>query len=139
MYTFADLRKMVDTHEEIFNQDISASELGKVDKEGGLFAFERPELIDTRNSAANPFPAAKMNNPVTAAAVLEFLKLNEENIGQDDKGNLKFVKNNSIPNPTLDRMISSLSAVGGEFDADIVEFDDEFASSTLVYSIVVNR
>lgn len=125
MYSFAELRSIVDDHEKTFNEG----------SDDTLVEFDSPDLIDTRNSAANPFPAAKMRNPVTAVAVLEFVNKNEKYI-KDIGSDIDLVK-----------MRTNLEELKGEFDAEIIEFDDEFADNeglsklknTLVYSIVVNR
>lgn len=137
MYEFQDLRTIVSTHEKYFNMDLTESEKEEV----GIVEFNTPALVDTRNSAANPFPAAKLKNPVSAAAVLEFLKLNTNYIRHEEGSNMEFVP--SGDNTELPFTAKKLTALQEKFDADIAEFDDEFANnglkSTLVYSIVVNR
>jgi len=84
-----------------------------------------------------------MNNPVTAAAILEFLKLNQKHIRQEEYGDFEFVRSGEVNEEHTPWMVKSLEELGSEFDADILEFDDEHTDvglrNTLVYSIVVNR
>ena len=138
MYEFQDLRSIVSKHEKTFNEDLSDS-----DKErAGIVAFDTPALVDTRNSVDKKFPSTRLNNPITAAAILEFLQRNKQYIRhREGERNLKFAKKGDNTEDIC--MAKKLEALQGRFDADIVEFDDEFAEaglkSTLVYSIVVNR
>lgn len=139
MYCFGDLRAIVKKHEKTFNEDLS----NRRKKQVGLVEFDTPALVDTRNAAANPFPAAKMKNPVTAAAILRFLKLNQKHIRQDEGEDPQFVRSGEDNEGHIPHMIGVLEALGSEFDADILEFDDEHTDvglrNTLVYSVVVNR
>ena len=149
MYGFAEFRDIVRKYDKYFNEGrISKRQEKKLKKENGgigLVPFREPELIDTRNSAANPFPAAKMKNPVTAAAVLRFLELNQEYVGQNENGKPTFA-NIETDVPLARQNLQELFA---EFDADLLEYDDQFTSpdfwsshgftDTLVYSIAVNR
>ena len=137
MYGFGFLRSVVDTHEKTFNEHLSDQKK----KEVGIVEFDTPALVDTRNSAANPFPEAKLKNPITAAAILEFLRLNKKYIRQAEFEDLEFAKDGDNTENIF--LTKKLEELGENFDADIVEFDDQFADerlfSTLVFSIVVNR
>ena len=104
MYCFGDLRAIVKKHEKTFNEGLS----NRRKKKAGLVEFDTPALIDTRNSAANPFPAAKMNNPVTAAAILEFLKLNQKHIRQEEYGDFEFVRSGEVNEEHTPWMVKSL-------------------------------
>lgn len=137
MYCFGDLRAIVKKHEMTFNEGLST----RVKKRRGLVEFDTPSLIDTRNSAANPFPAAKMKNPVTAAAILKFMELNAKYLRQDEGENFEFVRaGDNEDDPHLAERVAELQST---FDADVLEFDDEHTDiglrNTLVYSVVVNR
>lgn len=137
MYNFGFLRSVVDTHEKTFNEHLS----DRKKKEVGTVEFDTPALVDTRNSAADPFPKAKLKNPITAAAILQFLRLNKKYIRQSEGEYLRFAKDGDNTENIF--LTKKLEELGGNFDADIVEFDDQFADeklfSTLVFSIVVNR
>jgi len=138
IYDFSDIRDIVKNRETTFNLDLTEKE--KVRKE--IVAFKSPELIDTRNSADKKFPSTKMKNPVTAAAIKDFLNFNKKFIRQESMyDKLKFVYDGS--NTKTAYVAEDLADLRDSFDADIIEFDDKFGSmglkSTLVFSIIVNR
>lgn len=141
VYTFSDVREIVRDHEETFNQGLSDREKKKKE----IVAFDTPALVDTRNSASKPFLSTKMNNPVTAVAIKEFLDRNKKYFKQGFTEDPSFV-----PGTNKDPIwfVDELTKLGSAFDADIVEFDDEFSTKKfkmsfkniqLVYSVVVNR
>lgn len=137
IYDLEFLRSVVDTHEKTFNEHLS----DRKKKEVGIVEFDTSALVDTRNSAADPFPKAKLKHPITAAAILQFLRLNKKYIRQSEGEDLEFAKDGDNTENIF--FTKKLEDLGENFDADIVEFDDEFAEgrlfSTLVFSIVVNR
>ncbi len=131
IYAYATLRGIVNEHKD------------KVE-------FKEPELVVTQHlkEDVNPFHDTHLKKPVTATDVLKFVKLNQKYL-VGDSGGLEF-------NPEGDgkadqdgdgeadmMMIKRLEQVDDEFDADIIEFDDEFVSegldSELVFSIIINR
>ncbi len=133
IYTFASLRDIVRDNEETYNKD-----------KDGTVKFERPELIYTQNSADTPpFDGTYLKHPISVQAISDFMHLNNRFLVGDD-GTLGFNPNG---NRTLDLpSMRHLSFVDDEFDADIVEFDDEFVdggffglSTELVFSVIVNR
>jgi len=112
--------------------------------------FIKPELVVTQHlpDDTNPFRGTHLKKTVNATNILEFLKLNQSHL-VGDEGGLEF-------NPEGDgkadqdgdgesdlKMMQRLEQVDDEFDADIIEFDDEFVGegldSELVFSIVLNR
>jgi len=132
VYMFGYLRKIVKNHEETFNPK----------KQKGTVAFDTPALIDTRFSVDKQFPSTKMNNPVTAAAIQEFMEKNQQyidNIAWDP--NPSFVQDGSNKDPCF--MAEVLEDMVHKFDADIIEYDDKYSQvpfgKTLVYSIIVSR
>jgi hypothetical protein len=138
VYMFGYLRKMVNKHEETFNLDLDE----KQKKKKGIVAFDTPALIDTRNSNDKQFPSTKMNNPVTSAAIQEFMEKNKQYIKDTDwDSDPSFVKDGSSKDPCF--LTEVFKEFAKKFDADIIEFDDEFADvkigRTLVYSIIVSR
>mmetsp|Transcript_9456 Transcript_9456/g.10172 ORF Transcript_9456/g.10172 Transcript_9456/m.10172 type:complete len:408 (+) Transcript_9456:196-1419(+) len=138
MYDFSEIRDIVKDHETTFNLDLTEKE--KARKK--IVAFKSPELIDTRNSADKKFPSTKMKNPVTAAAIKDFLNFNKKFICQESISDKpEFVHDGS--NTKTAYVAEDLADLRDSFDADIIEFDDKFGSlglkSTLVFSIIVNR
>jgi len=140
VYTFVSLRRLVRDHEETFNLNLNDMQR----KKKKLVAFDTPALVDTRFSADKKFPSTKLNNPVTAVAIKEFLDKNKKFFKQkrcDSK--LKFLQAGTNEDPLwLAEIIENL---GTSFDAEIVEFDDKFAytgvlkTTELVYAVIVNR
>jgi len=141
VYYFAEIRDIVKKHEMHFNITPGMTEEDKKLKQ--LVAFDTPALVDTRESAYDPFPAAKLKNPVTFAAVKEFLIRNKGYFKQPDITTApEFVYEGHNDDPIY--MLECLEKMTATFDADIVEFDDKFAQeglkdTELVYAIIVNR
>jgi predicted lipase len=139
MYDFSDIRKFVDKHETTFNPGLTEKE--KARKK--IVAFDTPALVDTRFSADKQFPSTKMKNPVTAAAMKEFLDRNKKFIRQDALADPEFVYDGS--NTEVPYSAELLGDMRDSFDADIIEFDDKFGNfnwggqGTLVFSVIVNR
>lgn len=138
MYSFQNLRAIVKEHEKTFNEGLSAAEQAEV----GIVEFDSPSLVDTRNSDYNPFPSAKMRNPVKSADILHFLEKNYKYLRQGEGEDMEFAPEGDITElPYMAKKLKELDSV----DGDIIEFDDQFSESeemsetTLVYGIVVNR
>ena len=87
-----------------------------------------------------------MKYPVTAVAILKFIKLNRRFL-KDEEGTLTFDKDGDAHlEEGGDKVLNisrRLMQVDDEFDADIIDFDDEFVEeglkSELVYSVIANR
>ncbi len=115
-------------------------------KEGTVVAFKKPELIYTQNSTGTPpYQKTFLKFPITTKAVREFTELNKAYV-VDEEGQIAFNPNGVTSRDFASVTLRDLSFVDDEFDADIVEFDDEFIgggllglSTELVYSIIVNR
>lgn len=111
-------------------------------KKKKIVAFDTPALVDTRFSADKQFPSTKMNNPVTAVAIKEFLDRNKKFFKQGRFEDPEFIQAGTNEDPIW--MAEVVEDLGASFDADIVEFDDKFANeglskTALVYSMIVNR
>jgi len=138
MYGFAALRTFVSDHEETFNPNLNKRQR----KKKKIVAFDTPALVDTRFSADKQFPSTKMNNPVTAVAIKEFLDKNKKFFKQEGIKDIEFVQDGTNEDPI--RLAEIVRNLGETFDADIVEFDDKFANegvlkTELVYAVIVNR
>jgi hypothetical protein len=139
MYDFSDIRKFVDKHETTFNPGLTEKE--KARKK--IVAFDTPAHVDTRFSADKKFPSTKMKNPVTAAAIEEFLVSNKQFIRQDFHADPEFVYDGS--NTEVPYSAELIGDIKDSFDAEIIEFDDKFGNfnwggqGTLVFSVIVNR
>jgi len=139
VYSFASLRKKVRDHEETFNPNLNDRQR----KKKKIVAFDTPALVDTRFSADKKFPSTKMNNPVTAAAIREFLDKNKKFFKQKELDvDFEFVQAGTNEDPLW--MAELLEDLDTSFDAEIVEYDDKFANERslnieLVYSVIVNR
>lgn len=139
VYGFAELRTLVSDHEETFNPNLNDRQR----KKKKIVAFDTPALVDTRFSADKQFPSTKMNNPVSAVAIKEFLDKNKKFFKQEPNNyKPEFLQDGT--NEDNIWLADIVKDLGESFDADIVEFDDKFANefflkTELVYSVVVNR
>jgi len=139
VYSFGSLRKLVRDHEETFNPNLNDRQR----KKKKIVAFDTPALVDTRFSADKKFPSTKMNNPVTAAAIKEFLDKNKKFFKHEELDvDFEFLQAGTNEDPLW--MAELLEDLDTSFDADIVEYDDKFANerslnTELVYSVIVNR
>jgi hypothetical protein len=115
----------------------------------GAVAFQNPELIVTQQlEETNPFKGTHLRQTLTPTDILKFIKLNQKYL-VGDKGALEF-------NPDGDGdadydgdgkadlpIMKRLAQLDDEFEAEIIEFDDEFKSkglgSELVFSVIVNK
>jgi len=139
VYGFASLRRLVSDHEETFNLNLNDRQR----KKRKIVAFDTPALVDTRFSADKKFPSTKLNNPVTAVAIKEFLDKNKKFFKlKQDEHNFEFLQAGTNEDPLW--LAEIVEKIGASFDADIVEFDDKFANESvlkteLLYSVIVNR
>jgi len=110
-------------------------------------AFEQPELILTQlyhgNSEA-PYTNTFLKYPITASNIVKFIKLNKKYLMGDD-GSLGYRPQGDGTDEKL-TVVRRLSQLDDEFDAEIVEFDDEYSdtgfmglTTELIYSIIVNK
>mmetsp|Transcript_10127 Transcript_10127/g.14858 ORF Transcript_10127/g.14858 Transcript_10127/m.14858 type:complete len:461 (+) Transcript_10127:288-1670(+) len=123
---------------------------GIVRKHKNKVDFVQPELIVSQHldKDVNPYDHTHLKKMITATDILNFMKLNQKYLVSDD-GGLEFNEKAS-GRADLDgdgqadvEMMQRLEQVDDEFDADIIEFDDEFCDdgmdSELVFCIIVNR
>lgn len=130
VYTFASLRKVVNAHCKTF---------GDQDDEHEKVEFIRPELIVTKNAARDMEHRknAYLKNCVSFDAVLEFVQLNRKYFDNDGEFNPEWkTASETTHRPTFE---AKLKAFAERVDADIWEFDDEFAKKELVYGLIVIR
>ena len=108
-----------------------------------------PELIYTQHHEEEPIFDTYMKYPVTALGILRFIKLNRSYLKEVD-GTLTFHEDGDAhlvkeggQHEFLEISKRLVQVDDDEFDADIIEFDDEFEEeglkAELVYSIIVNR
>ena len=115
MYVFSTLRNTVNNTHRFHN-------------------WSRPELVLTQNGSGI-FLDQELKYPITAAAILEFVT-NSSNWD---------VLNKNVSNSTLDTVPTSPFSVDkvlkimAESDGEILEFDDRFSKTSLVYGLTVNR
>lgn len=140
-YLFADLRRVVETHDrKVRNGKPKEKKLfGFIPVgEEPLVNFNRPELIWTQGGAQPVNQYRYLKYPVTAAAIAEFVQSNLEYLRKPD-GDIIFDQEDSTEKKEgMARFLHSLDIMEC-FDADIIEFDDQFSSTELVYGIVLNR
>jgi len=140
IYSYTNLRDIVRDHEATLNPN--------ADKEN-VVAFDSPELVITQSSGKTPsLKGANLKYPVDSNDILKFIRLNR-NYLTDKSGTLEFNPKGDSPSSTERRLqiTKRLEQVDeDEFDAEIVEFDDEFVDvgmfglqSELVFAIIVNR
>jgi len=142
-YNYGFLRSIIQKHEVTFNEELSEKEK----KKRPLVAFKNPSLIDTRMSETKLYPSAKMNRPVDAKDILQFLQENRNYLKEEEGEDIGFFEDGDNTEPvSFEKIIDKFD----NFDTDIVEYDDEFSgdknfndistrAQELVYSIVVNR
>jgi len=138
LYSFTSLRDIVHDYEKTANPN----------SKGVTHAFNNPELIYTQLSPPlskkwSPYKGTHLKYPVIAKDILKFIHANRSYL-TDDSGTIKFnPKGDSPPASEKKLMISQRLDEVDDFDAAIVEFDDEFVeeglNSELVFAIIVNR
>ncbi len=129
VYSFAKLRKIVQTNDSTINEE-------------GTVAFEDTELIYTQDAEDEPaYQGTHLRYPMTASGISDFMKKNGKwLVGENDK--LGFNPAGDSKNMDIPTM-RHLTFVDDEFDAEIIEFDDEFLdnglATELVFAIIVNK
>lgn len=147
VYQYVELRKIVKEHEFTMsgNRERSEKEKEKIP----IVNFTTPAWVVTENAdkKAQVFSKAKLRHVVTADAILQFitdkknrgyLKVDKDGVGYD--GFDKSGENND----QTPLMVKLLTGLRGNFDADIIEYDDfkvdnGFLKSELLYTVIVNR
>jgi hypothetical protein len=131
-YRFTNLRSIVKDNEVTLNEG----------KEGTV-AFVKPELIVTQGATdvEPPFGPTHLQYPIPVKDVLEFIKLNRKYLVKGESG-VEFSpegKGDAENELKITRFFKQVAL----FDADIIEFDDEFKSesceSELVFALIANR
>lgn len=139
MYSLTTLREIVRDHEETFNPNPGGSDFRK----GPLVKFSNPTLVYNQFEAEDTwFATTKLKSPISSQGMLQFLQENQKWIRQEEGGNPEFVASGDNTDDIYMKL--KLESLEGKFDADFVEFDDEFSRGTLgktqlVYSVSVNR
>ncbi len=105
--------------------------------------FEKTELILTQDSEEeSPYKGTHLKYPVPVKDVIEFIKTNRKYLKKGD-GGLEVDPEGGQDTDDGELNITKFFKQVALFDADIVDFDDEFVSesckSELVFSIIVNR
>lgn len=109
----------------------------------GTVAFVKPELIVTQGATdvEPPFGPTHLQYPIPVKDVLEFIKLNRKYLVKGESG-VEFSpegKGDAENELKITRFFKQVAL----FDADIIEFDDEFKSesceSELVFALIANR
>lgn len=147
VYQYVELRKIVKEHEFTMNGNRERSEKEK--EKIPIVNFTTPAWVVTENAdkKAQVFSKAKLRHVVTADAILQFitdkknrgyLKVDKDGVGYD--GFDKSGENND----QTPLMVKLLTGLRGNFDADIIEYDDfkvdnGFLKSELLYTVIVNR
>jgi hypothetical protein len=109
-----------------------------------MVEFDRPSLILTQgvDDKDRMFKNTYLKHPITASAVHTFTESNRKKglLGYDDglvfKPGCWKTRNEPIKELPIEQKLKDLME---KFDADIVEFDDEFDASECIYSVVINR
>lgn len=136
LYSFTTLRDLVHDYDETVNQD----------SHDVTVPFTEPDLIYTQHvdkESSYNLKGTHLKYPVSAKHILEFIEKNR-NYLTDETGTLALANADGSPSSgdrqlMIEKRLDDLD----EFDADIVEFDDEFVEegfhSELVFAVIVNR
>ena len=136
VYSFANLREIVKDNDSNFNSS---------NVKEGMVEFDKSSLIITQGADDENrlFKNTYLKYPITAAAVQSFLENNRKLgfLGYDDGIVFKPGSRKSRNQPVTEEfpIEQKLKVLMEKFDAEIVEFDDQFASSECLYGVVVNR
>ena len=109
----------------------------------GTVNFIQPELIITEggNGEDPPYKGTKLQYPIKVKGVLEFIQLNRKYLMKGESGVVFSPEGKGDASNEL--KITKFFKQVAMFDADIIEFDDEFKSesceSELVFSLIANR
>ena len=137
MYDYAALRQLVNKHDETLTRGMEESK-----KDDDIVQFDTPALVVTKNSddKARHLQSTVMKHSVTFPAILEFVQKNRNLIGEECAA-LKPVedrkkKPEDFPKLKIEKRLEKMIS---RFDIAVWEFDDEFESSELVFSIILNK
>lgn len=132
----------------VFNHDIRYAD---VKSKKTKIELNRPELIVTtkaeKDSGIHGFKSTYVNHEITADAVKQFIDENTDYLTMSS-GNITFREPSGDERDAealkkIEGIEEIITELNSNFDADIVEFDDEYAHeslrSELVFSIIVNR
>ncbi len=115
----------------------------------GTVAFKNPDLVVTQQlEETNPFKGTHLKQTITPTDILKFIEANQQYLvgdegalefNPDGDGNSDFDGDGKADLPIMKR----LAQVDDEFDAEMIEFDDEFKdvglASELVFSTIINK
>ena len=104
--------------------------------------FNNTDLIHPTENSSCRFNNTTLKHGITAKAIKTFIEENKVLLTTSSSGDIVFKdpskKEEIEKEKRLDHWIKLVDELG-EYDHDIVEFDDTFSKSELVFSIVVNR
>lgn len=126
-------------HDKFLTADVDEKKRNK-----DIVEFVTPALVVTKKSAdVGHLKSAVLKHTVTLAAIIEFVNKNRHLIMEDDGGNLVLrPKEDREKDPDdFDKLSfeSRYRRLLNNYDSDIWEFDDEYSSNELVFSVIVNR
>jgi hypothetical protein len=139
VYDYASIRELVLKHDKFLTADVDEKKRNK-----DIVEFVTPALVVTKKSAdVGHLKSAVLKHTVTLAAIIEFVNKNRHLIMEDDGGNLVLrPKEDREKDPDdFDKLSfeSRYRRLLNNYDSDIWEFDDEYSSNELVFSVIVNR
>jgi hypothetical protein len=140
IYYFADVRDIVRDHDANLEANKALSEEEKAERT--FVEFQDVDLVWTQDVKGEKiFPSTFMHKPISFKGIIEFLTKNRGYIKQDGMTDYPtFVPDGSNDKPQA--MLSILDDMG-DFDAEIVDFDDQFSekgmSTELIFSVIVDR
>ena len=145
IYQVVNLRQIVKAHHQDDNND------AHIKSKKTKVQFNHPALIETSNteegSSIHGFKKPTLKREITSMAIKMFINSNKDRLTTSSCGDIAFKnpsKKEEIKDDNgLDALEELLDQLGDTFDADVIEFDDEFSDrklkSELVFSIIVNR
>lgn len=133
----------------VFNHDVRYAD---VKSKKTKIELNKPELIVTtqaeKDSGTHGFKSTYVNHEITAAAVKQFIDENTDHLTMSSSGYITFREPSDDERDAealkkIEGIEEIIAELNSNFDADIVEFDDEYAHeslrSELVFSVIVNR
>lgn len=135
VYDYATIRKIVVNHDASLNPDSRDS-----------VAFKKTDLVHTQqiSKRKTSFDGTYLKYPVTVAGIHKFIESNQKYLVDDD-GGIGFndegdgsVDTNGDGNADL-LIVKRLKQLDKDFPGlQIIEFDDKYRKTELVYSIIIN-
>jgi len=137
-YSYTALRGIINKNDATLNPD----------KEGAV-AFKNPELVVTQHlEETNPFKGTHLKQTLTPTDILKFIELNQKYLvgdegalefNPDGDGDADYDGDGKADLPIMKR----LAQLDDEFEAEMIEYDDEFKSaglgSELVFATIINK